>query len=73
MGQETYKDGDRPSLAELGVSDELRAALSAAGFVIVPTIPTAEMIEEAYYSAMDENARLVWKDMIGAWLNQTRG
>jgi len=73
MGLKTYKVGDRPSLAQLGITVETAAALAAAGFAIVPILPTAEMVEEAYYSAMAESALHVWKDMIGAWLKQSKG
>ena len=65
--------GDRPTFEVLGVSPEIEAALQAAGFVIVPVVPTAGMIEEAYYSAHDEQAGAVWRDMIQAWGKSNSG
>ncbi len=35
--------------------------------ILVPRKPTKAMIEAAWASAQDEQAALVWKDMIDAW------
>ena len=35
--------------------------------VLVPRNPTPGMLEAAWASAHDENAALVWQDMIEAW------
>ena len=44
-------------------SDAL-AALSDAGWVCVPRTPTKAMLDEAWASALEENAGGVWRDMI---------
>lgn len=36
------------------------------GYVIVPKEPTPEMIESAYYDALDEDAKGVWVSMVEA-------
>jgi hypothetical protein len=36
--------------------------------VLVPRVPTKEMIEAAYWDANDEDAAGVWGSMIRAWL-----
>jgi hypothetical protein len=36
--------------------------------VLVPRIPTKEMIDEAWADAMGEDAAAVWKSMIETWL-----
>jgi hypothetical protein len=41
--------------------------------VLVPRIPTKEMIDAAWASALDENAMGVWEDMIQAWLSSKSG
>lgn len=38
--------------------------------VLVPRHPTKEMIDEAYYDALAEDAGAVWKTMIEVWLKQ---
>ena len=58
---------DRPTLAEIGITPALAEALESAGLVVVPLIPTEQMIEAAWASTLDENAKLVWEDMIAAW------
>jgi hypothetical protein len=35
------------------------------GFVCVPREPTIEMLNGAYYDALEEDAAGVWKSMIG--------
>ena len=35
--------------------------------VLVPRVPTSEMIEAAWSSALDEDALGVWKAMLCAW------
>jgi hypothetical protein len=37
--------------------------------VLVPRLPTKEMIEAAYWDALGEDAAGVWKAMIEAWLS----
>jgi hypothetical protein len=39
--------------------------------VLVPRIPTAEMIEEAWAAALAEDAEQVWRVMIETWLSQS--
>lgn len=41
--------------------------------VVVPRIPTKEMIEAAWASALAENAEGVWQSMIDAWLSRQDG
>jgi hypothetical protein len=41
--------------------------------VLVPRRPTKEMIEAAYWAALDENAAGVWARMIEAWLQSKSG
>jgi hypothetical protein len=36
-------------------------------YVLVPRNPTPEMIQKAYWSALGEDAKGVWADMIEAW------
>jgi hypothetical protein len=40
------------------------AALHAAGFVCVPSEPTAEMIEDGWAAANEENALETWRAMV---------
>jgi hypothetical protein len=46
--------------------EETVEALYARGFVCVPRMPTQEMLDEAYWSALAENAAGVWDEMIKA-------
>lgn len=39
-------------------------ALGKEGYVIVPRIPTADMIEKAWADALAEDAAAVWRSMI---------
>ena len=41
--------------------------------VLVPRLPTKEMIEAAWECALNENADGVWREMISAWLRQSGG
>jgi hypothetical protein len=41
--------------------------------VLVPRIPTKEMIEAAYYEALAEDAKGVWEAMIRAWIQVSKG
>lgn len=41
--------------------------------VLVPRRPTREMIEAAYWAALDEDAEGVWRHMIEAWLQSKSG
>jgi hypothetical protein len=43
------------------------------GMILVPRIPTKEMIEAAYYDAMAEDAAGVWRSMVEAWLQTSTG
>jgi hypothetical protein len=38
--------------------------------VLVPRVPTKEMLEAAREAAWSENAGDVWQEMIDAWLRQ---
>jgi hypothetical protein len=39
--------------------------------VLVPRLPTEEMIEAAYWCAYNEDAKGVWEKMISAWLQSS--
>ena len=41
--------------------------------VLVPSHPTKEMIEAAYWAAHNEDAEAVWEKMILAWLQLKSG
>ena len=41
--------------------------------VLVPRTPTPEMLEAAYYAALDEDAAAVWRAMVEAWLQAKSG
>ena len=41
--------------------------------VLVPRSPTKEMIEAAYYAALDEDAAGVWEAMIKRWIQSSSG
>jgi len=41
-------------------------ALAADGWVVVPRIPTEHMLDAAWASALAENAKGVWEEMIAA-------
>lgn len=41
--------------------------------VLVPRKPTAEMLEAAWASALEEDAAGVWKSMIREWESTTQG
>ena len=41
--------------------------------VLVPKRATKEMIDAAYWAALDENAESVWGKMIDAWLQSSSG
>jgi hypothetical protein len=45
-------------------SERVLAALSGAGLVIVPRIPTAEMLEDAWDDIHEEDGPSAWRDMI---------
>ena len=40
--------------------------------VLVPRIPTREMLDAAWASALDEDASGVWRAMIEAWLQRAQ-
>lgn len=44
---------------------EVASALESMGYVCVPREPTKDMLSGAYYDALEEDARGVWKTMIG--------
>ena len=62
---------DKPALSDLGVTNTILGALEAGGYVIVPRVPTPEMLDAAYWSAAGEDAGGVWQDMIEAALAET--
>lgn len=62
-----------PLAWEYATPDSMKAAIAAAirvvreaGYVIVPRTPTQSMIDAAHDSALGEDARGVWNDMIEA-------
>lgn len=55
-----------PSGRQAGAPESSEAG--EAEMVLVPRVPTAEMIDAAWATALDENAAGVWRDMIEAWL-----
>ncbi|MGA2743039.1 MAG: hypothetical protein ABSG65_37095 [Bryobacteraceae bacterium] len=48
------------------VATELVELISEAGYVIVPRLPTAEMLDAAWADALAEDAKGVWGAMINA-------
>lgn len=36
-------------------------------YVLIPRVPTKEMIDAAYWAALDEDAGAVWEAMIGSY------
>jgi len=42
-------------------------SLRASGFVCVPIKPTPQMIDDAWMSAVAEDAAGVWRDMVNSW------
>jgi hypothetical protein len=40
--------------------------------VLVPRVPTKEMIEAAWAAALNENAGGVWRAMIDAWIESEK-
>jgi hypothetical protein len=57
---------------EQGQTDK-RQADATTEMVLVPRKPTAEMLEAAWASALNEDAQGVWNSMIQAWLNSSSG
>ena len=49
------------------VTDDILMAIRQAGYVIVPEVPTKEMLDEGWYEAHDENALGTWTSMIAAY------
>ena len=39
-------------------------------YVLVPRVPTREMLEAGWYEAHDEDAAGVWREMIRVWESQ---
>ena len=48
------------------VADDILKAIQDSGYVIVPRVPTKEMLDEGWYAAHDESALGTWTDMIKA-------
>ena len=46
------------------VGDDILRALRESGYVIVPNIPTKQMLDAARYDALAEDAAGVWEAMI---------
>jgi hypothetical protein len=41
-------------------------------FILVPRVPTIEMLKAGWYEAHDEDAAGVWREMIKTWEMQMR-
>lgn len=41
--------------------------------VLVPRIPTKEMLDAAFWAAHEEDAELVWERMVDRWLLDQKG
>jgi len=56
----------RETLGSEAQAKSVLEALAAAGWVVVPRVPTEDMLEAAFWSAHAEDAEGVWSQMIGA-------
>lgn len=58
---------DGPAInTEAEISPEIIAGLRNRSLVVVPRVPTHEMVEAAWAQALEEDAVGVWKEMIEA-------
>lgn len=55
----------REALIKACGDTQVANAIYGMGFVCVPREPTIEMLNGAYYDALEEDAAGVWKSMIG--------
>jgi threonine/homoserine efflux transporter RhtA len=53
-------------LLSRAAADDIIRALNAAGYVVVPRIPSSKMLENAWADALAEDAAGVWSAMIVA-------
>ncbi len=67
MGIESYTGPDRPTLESLGITPAIAEALEGAGLLIVPHLPTPEMLHAARWEALAEDQGGVWREMVAAW------
>jgi hypothetical protein len=54
----------REVIEKCGGNGRIADAIEAMGYVCVPRIPTDEMIHQARYDALSEDARAVWETMV---------
>lgn len=64
--------GQRQNVAEViaavgGNAEVICAAIAKAGLVIVPRIPTAKMLDDAWADIHEEDGPKAWRDMIESY------